>query len=155
MSNLIDENGVTTAIDATISFLGGSFGFNTSGTASEFVPQHIPDLNELDGFNRYTTAVEVEYADLTPGEEYGIYLFGLENDGTLSFSQTVTITGAAALPSFQQVLSDGQMMVNGQLGSDAQTLQSFELLATADGGGMITIDIVPDVGSDRQSRRAV
>lgn len=144
------DDGVATAVDFRIEFLGGGFQSVLTPAISNFnsVPRHSPELREIDGFSSATIGIRAIWEDLTPGAVYGVYVFGLEADDFDSFDQNISIAGATTLPSFNQVLIDGQLQVNDEMGTVARTLKSYEKVVAANLNGEIRITITPNPGSD-------
>ena len=146
-TDMMRDDGVATTVDLNLTAFG-SLNASTIGPISTELPRHNPVLTELDGHSRGSATVTARWEDLTPGNNYGVYVFGFERADGVSYSQSVVIAGATTLPAFDQVLVDGQLQVNDEVGTNTRTLQSFEHVVAADGSGHITLTITPNVGSD-------
>ena len=145
-SNLVNEDGTTTTIDVTLTVSNGT-GFTAAVVAST-LPTHDQSLSGLDG-EIYTTSnpLTATFGDLTPGGNYEIYVFGLENYMSYTNNQRVTITGAGTATVFDQTLTAGNMYVNGEQGDSSRTLASFAQTIIADSSGEIEVAVTPNAGT--------
>ncbi|MDV6031236.1 MAG: hypothetical protein F9B45_14270 [Phycisphaera sp. RhM] len=150
LNDLIDEAGNATTIDLLFDDNTGS---GTSTPSSSTLPSHTPSLAGIDGllysgpFGGPTVPIDVTWAGLTPGFEYDLYVFALENfQGT--FDQRVTITGDGTPITFNQVTSNGVLMINDEAGSNARTLESYAERVTATEFGTIRVRVEANAGSD-------
>ncbi len=144
--DMLRDDGMPTSIDLNLSAFG-SFNASTVGPSSSSIPQHTPSLIDIAGYSRATNTVTAVWDDLIPGQQYGIYVMGFESVSGANYSQTITISGASTLPSFTQTLTDGELQVNDEVGTNSRALTSFEKIVAADGNGRITITIAPEGGS--------
>ncbi|MFK8115500.1 MAG: hypothetical protein AB8B91_25110, partial [Rubripirellula sp.] len=142
--NMIDESGVATGIGLELSGFYGSG--STSTPSGSTVPVHSPSLSGLDGIlfssgNPY----DIIWTGLTPGFEYDLYAFGLENFAG-AFGQRVTIHGEGAPISFDQVLSNGTLLINDETGSSSRSLESYgeRVTATEYGTIRVYVEVIPD-----------
>ncbi|MEC8338793.1 MAG: zinc-dependent metalloprotease family protein, partial [Planctomycetota bacterium] len=145
-SNLINEDGTATAIDVTLSVSDGT-GFLAEVVAST-LPTHDQSLSGLDG-EIYTSSdpVTATFSDLTPGGNYEIYVFGLENYSSYVNNQRVTITGAGTATVFDQTLTAGNLYINSEQGDSGRSLSSFAETIIADSSGQIAIAVTPNTGT--------
>ncbi|MEO1616723.1 MAG: M12 family metallo-peptidase [Planctomycetota bacterium] len=148
--NLIDETGTRSGIDLFVHTVTGSGG-STPNTST--LPQHGQSLQAIDGvlfsgeFQNYIEPVGFTWAGLTPGRQYEIYVFGLENFvGT--FRQQVTISGAGQTIVMDQTLSNRTVWINDEAGSSSRSLESYAKFVTADEFGTIDIRVAPLSGSE-------
>ena len=149
LDNLIDEDGNATTIDLLFDDNTGS---GTSTPTGSSVPIHTPALGGLDGllysgpFGGVTAPIDVTWNDLTPGIQYDIYVFALENY-LGDYNQQVTITGAGAPISFAQVTTNGTLLINDEIGSNSRTLESYAERVTASEFGTIRVRVAANSGS--------
>lgn len=147
--NLTNEAGQSTAADLLFIDITGGGGSNpSSGT----LPTHSQSLAGLGGvlysgaFGGQIAPVQALWADLNPGAEYEVYVFGLENfAGT--FDQHVTITGSGTPVSFDQVTTNSTLWINGEVGSSARSLESYAQRVTATEYGTIEVRVEANSGS--------
>ncbi len=147
VNGLTDEEGTTTPYELTFY---GNDGYEIAAVpTANTVPAHIQSLEEIDGAI-FTEAAMLSavWSNLIPNQIYEIYVFGLEDFPDFFDDQQVTIQGAGAPVSFSQLLSDGELYVNGSLGSDLQLLDSSAVMVRADAFGQIIIDIEPNPETD-------
>ena len=149
LDNLIDEAGNTTTFDLVfVESTGSGTSFPTSGS----LPAHTPSLSGLDGvlfsgpFGGITTPIDVIWTGLTPGFQYDTYAFALENFQGV-YNQRVTITGDGTPISFNQVTTNGTLLVNDEVGSDSRSLESYAERVTATEFGTIRIRVEANAGS--------
>jgi len=150
-SNLIDEDGNATPFDLTLVETGAatpSCGANqvcgaTATPLASTIPTHSQSLSGIDG-QVFTDAhpVTLTWSDLTAGDNYEVYVFGLEGHFSSS-QQTVGITGGGTPITFAQNLNKNQLFVNDELGSSGRPLSSYAKIAAADSAGRITIQVTP------------
>lgn len=152
--NLSREDGLVTAVDIEASYQGsGSFSFtqNSRGVNnSNMLPRHGNDLTEIEGFSTLSNATVVfTWDNLTPGTQYAVYVFGLENtDSSDTFTQDITIAGATTLTTFTQTLTDGVLLVNDQPGTDQKKLTEYDKIVAASETGAITVTVAPAPGAN-------
>mgnify|MGYP003662818429 CR=1 FL=1 len=145
ISNLTRDDGLATPFDVTFQFqpgvsnLGSSSGSISTGT----LPQHTPVLNDVAGANQANGPLKITWSDLTPGADYGVYLFGLDGFGG-GDGQDVTITGDGIPFGFTQALSGTQLFVNDATGTSTQSIIDSEIAVTADPSGEIEILVTPN-----------
>ena len=146
-TNLMRDDGAATMVDISSTIFGSS-GASSPGPASSTVPRHIPSLTDLDAYsyNQTTNSFTSTWSDLTPGQEYGVYIFGYENRAQ-TYINDVTLTGANTV-TFLQTLTNGNLYINDSVGSSSEKLDSYRKLVTADASGEIDITIVRGAGSD-------
>ncbi|MCD0461718.1 Calx-beta domain-containing protein [Roseiconus lacunae] len=144
--NLLGEDGNRTPFDVQSDIAGTSFTYSSSPNANT-IPQHTQSLANLAGFSTNSTgnSFTSTISDLTPGEQYRIYLFAHETTGS-TFSQEVTLVGDNTI-SFTQSLTHGNLHVNASQGSNNEQLDSYAELVTADANGEIAVSIAPASGS--------
>ena len=135
------DDGLATSVDLDLTAFGG-FNAGTQGASSSNIPRHSPSLFELGGFSAGTQTVTAVWGDLTPNQDYGVYVFGFE-ERTGDYEQMVSIVGDTVLPSFTQTLTEGELQVNDEVGTSSRALKSFEHVVAADGSGEITVTISP------------
>ena len=157
-SNLIDETGAATQFDLQISttFAGGANN-DTATPLAATIPQHTQSLVGIDRLvyvdsGNGNHSFNATWSDLNPAATYEVYVFGLESivEGTpFVDNQQVTIAGAGAPIVFNQnPVSLGNLWVNDQIGSSAQTLESYRKLLSPTASGEIDITIALNPGSD-------
>ncbi len=136
LTNLIDEQGNSTAFDLSVAGFGG---VSTGSPPASQLPIHTQSLSGVDGnfFGSNNTAT-MTWSDLDPTRDYEVYVFGLDN---FTNNQNVTITGAGAPVTFAQNYPPNTLLVNGAIGSSAQTLESFAETITPTASGQIVIDV--------------
>ena len=150
-ANVADENGNATPFDLTIIEAGPATSScaanqvcsaNATPIAST-IPTHSQSLSGLDG-QIFSDAhpVTLTWSDLTAGDSYEVYVFGLEGYYS-SIQQTVQISGTGSPGTFVQNLNQNQLFVNGEMGSSGRPLSSYAKIATADGAGRIMIQVSP------------
>lgn len=144
--NLGSESGDTTDFDLSISVAAGAFSDFTSEPIDSTIPQHSVNLTNIDGqiFTSGTT-IDFVWSDLNPDLDYEIYVFAVD-DFFDSIEQSVTIVGDATT-SFEQRFTQGQLIINDQIGSSSQDLSSYGLVVGADSNGQISITIDPIAGT--------
>ncbi|WP_167546552.1 reprolysin-like metallopeptidase [Stieleria maiorica] len=145
-TDLIAEDGTTSDVDLTSSIFGSASSSSFSPPLTS-IPQHTQSLANLDGYSVETTGetFNATWSDLIPGEQYRVYVFGLESrDG--SFIQDVEFIGANST-SFTQTLVDGELFVNDAAGSSSNPLDLYARLITADPSGSIRVLVSPADGS--------
>ena len=148
LTDLLDESGTNSPFDLLfVDPFGGGGSTPTSGT----IPTHSNSLSGIDGvlysgpFNGIVDPIEVIWSDLTPGIQYDVFSFALENfAGT--FNQRVTIEGADAPIVFDQVTSNGTLLINDEVGSSARSLDSYAERVTASQYGTIRIHVAANTG---------
>jgi hypothetical protein len=157
-SNLIREDGLTTAVDLTLGPpTSQSFGNGTSDPATETVPIHTPDLTDTGGVlfwsrSSGSNVVNANWQGLTVGGLYNIYVLAAERFNGIEpdINHTVTITGAGSddPAPFVQTTSGfgGELRVNDQQGDSSRTLESFALPVTANGSGDINVQFARNDG---------
>ncbi len=143
--NLIDENGVPTAVDLRYEGL-----LTSDTTAFAFVPNspHIPahsnPLANIDGVVSDAAAISFRFSELVPSQSYKVWVFGGQTT-TGAFADAfhrVTISGSGAPVSFNQDIANiGDLWINDQIGSN-DPLESFALAVTASPTGELLIDVV-------------
>jgi hypothetical protein len=145
--NLKKESGASTIVDIELASTGGTFSnFATTPNAST-IPIHT---NVLTGLSDYfyesgDPLWTFTFNDLVPGDTYNVYVFGLRG---FEMHNAVTISGGSPSIHFaQDSTTPGNLWINGELGNNARTLQSFAELMTADGSGEITITVAGPVNS--------
>ncbi len=147
-NNLVDENGNATVIDLAIDELSnGSWNDFEATPNANTIPQYANSLANIDG-QIFTNAdpIRLTYQDLTPGTDYEIYVFSLDTFFA-SIEQNVTITGAGAPVSFDQIFDSGELAVNGSIGDSNEALASYAQVIEADSNGEIIIDVTPLAGT--------
>ena len=150
-ANLAAEDGIATPFDLTIVETGPATPTCPANQvcsagatpAAATIPTHSQSLSGLDG-QIFSDAhpVTLTWSDLTAGDRYEVYVFGLEGHFS-SVQQTVQISGGGAPISFAQNLNRNQLFVNGEMGSSARPLSSYAKIAAADSAGRITIQVSP------------
>lgn len=151
--SLSREDGLATAIGFEASYQpagGFQFSHNSRGVNnSNMLPRHGNDLTDIEGFSTLTDATAVfTWDNLTPGSQYAVYVFGLENTPTGgTFTQDITIAGATTLATFTQELTDGVLWVNDALGTDQKRLTEYDKVVAASGSGTITVTVAPASGA--------
>ncbi len=151
VSDLPFDDGTPSPIDLTLQYdtSGGlSFRYSTAPADSSSKPQHHPNLDEIDGFNSGTAELTATWRDLVPGRTYGVYVLGLDGSADEYHGQSVTIRGSTTLPSFTQNLVKDQLQINDSVGSQNQSLASYEQTVPANADGEITIEIAPMANTD-------
>jgi len=139
IGNLIDESGALSGVGFSIN---SNSTFTTAATGST-LPQHSQSLAGLDDYMFGTGAATATFSGLNPGQGYFVWAFGLRG---FSMGNDVSIIGGGPAVSFDQDDdTPGNLWVNGELGSDARTLQSFAAVQTADSAGQISIRILDDL----------
>ena len=145
LTDLIDETATRTTIDLTVAYNDGSgFGTFFSTPDPARIPSHTNSLADIGGVLVDESGLTFTFKELTAGNDYEIFVFS--GNGVNTFSQDVTITGATALPTFTQDSLAGDF-VNDRVGSNA-SLSTFAIVATADGGGQIRIDVLQSTVDD-------
>lgn len=149
LENLPDEAGNATTIDLLFDDNTGS---GTSSPSSGTIPQHTPSLAGVDGllysgpFQGVITPIDVTWTGLTPGFEYDLYVFAVENFGD-SYNQRVTITGEGTPVVFDQITTNGVLLVNDEVGNNGRTLESYAERITANEFGTIRVRVEANAGS--------
>ncbi|MFT5191610.1 MAG: hypothetical protein ACI9DF_004572 [Verrucomicrobiales bacterium] len=141
--NMTRDDGVVTGVDLAINYGSGGPGSNSAGALASTKPSHLPNLGAIDGFSFGNSSVTATWSDLVPGQDYGVFVFGLDNDATRALSQTVEISGATTLPTFTQNLVEQQLMVNDSTGSSAQNLETYEKVVAASSLGEVQVTVNP------------
>lgn len=148
-TDLRDETGDTTIVDLATTQTGFQVGTNGTTASAGTIPNYTHSLTGISGltFARGSSpSTTFQWQSLTPGQTYELYVFGL-TDATTAARNRVTITGGGSSIAFDQVLTTGNLWVNGQVGNSSSALTSFVVETTANGSGQITIQIVPVPGS--------
>ena len=111
------------------------------------IPQHANVLTNVDG-QIYTSgdSITLTYSDLTPGVDYEIYVMALEGFFS-SIEQEVTISGAGAPVTFNQIFNLNELFINDQIGDSSRSLNEYAQVITANGSGQIVIDVDPLAGT--------
>ncbi len=149
LENLVNENGQATDVDLEFVRISGG---GTSTPTSGSIPTHSQSLAALDGvlysgsFGGVVEPIDVIWDDLTPGAAYEVYVFALENFAD-TFDQRVTILGEGPAVSFNQVTSNGTLLINDETGSSGRSLQSYAETIRATAYGTIRIRVEADNGS--------
>lgn len=138
LNNLIDESGAATSYSFTMNH-GSPF---TTAVNPVTVPQHSNPLDLIADYYFGTGIGTAQFSNLAAGQEYYVWVFGLRG---FTMNNRITITGGGSPIHFDQVGTAGQLFVNGEMGDQTRTLQSYALVQTADASGVIgfTLDIVP------------
>ncbi len=146
-TDLQRDDGVATETDLSSRIIG-AIRESSSSPESASIPRHAPSLGAIDGYSYTTSNKEftVTWSDLVAGQEYGVYVFGLE-DQSGTYAQDVTLAGVGAV-SFTQTLSDGVLQVNDAAGSSESRLLDYQRVVTADASGEIGLTVAPASGSD-------
>jgi hypothetical protein len=138
--NLLNESGTPTVVDIELASTSGAFSdFSTTPNPST-IPTHT---NVLTGLNDYFYGGGVwtfTFSDLLPGDAYNVYVFGLR--GFVLGNDVAISGGSPSIHFVQSSTTAGNLWINGELGSNTRTLQSFAEPMTADGSGEITITVV-------------
>ena len=148
-NNLLAEDGISTVFDLTLN--GGTpASFFVASIDSRTLPQHTQSIAGLAG-HLHTTGgtITAIWNDLTPGTDYEIYVFGLENFVGMSDEQRITITGAGTPVSFTQQLSSGNLHINDEEGNNNRNLGSYAKIIEANHLGQIAIDVAPTASTKR------
>ncbi len=129
--NLLAEDGTISPFDLTVISSVGTVSSTSAAVNSSTVPIHTQPLNNLDGqIYTFGNAVEFVWSDLTPGNDYEVYVFGLE--GFLQpINQAVLITGAGVPTSFSQFFGLNTLVVNDQVGSSSRNLSEYASIIEA------------------------
>ncbi len=142
-TNLIDDTGAATGLSISVESLNDSgTGNDTPAFPAGQIPSHDYDLSGLNG-NVYSFGdMLVTWHHLTPGALYDVWVFTGE---TGFVNQDVTISGGGAAIVYNESFSTNTLHINGQLGSSANTLDSYltfgslNFQQTADAAGEIRI----------------
>ena len=146
VNDLVDESGNTTPFDLTLT--GSNSNHFAATVNASTLPVHDQSLTGIDG-QIYTSlqSVTAVWSDLNSSAEYEIYVFGLESFTGFLDDQTVTITGDGTAVQFTQLLSNGNLYVNGEVGDSTRSLQSYAHVVSPDGNDQITISVTANDGS--------
>jgi PEP-CTERM motif len=146
INHLIDETGNPTSLSLSFSAPSGSY-FSGVALNASTVPIHTPSLafsGNIDTSGTAGLTFSAQWSGLVANSLYDIWVFGTRYQASLN--QTVTITGAGAFYSFVQSGTATQLIVNGSVGSSANTLQSYADPILSSATGTITITATGVVG---------
>jgi Ca2+-binding RTX toxin-like protein len=152
-SDLIREDGSASMFDLTIGPTVQAGGTSAgSNPDSDTVPIHSPLLDDVGSLLLWTNAMIANWAGLTAGEKYNVYVMTVERFSGTDINQTVTILGDGSddPAPFTQTTTGfgGELLINTQQGDSSQLLEDFALTVTADSSGEIDIQLVRDDGED-------
>ncbi|NER03312.1 MAG: PEP-CTERM sorting domain-containing protein [Okeania sp. SIO3C4] len=141
-NDLIDETGLTTDVDITLSSANFIGNFNANVLAST-IPTHPNPIDNIAGnfFSFSGSPLEITFSDLVPNQTYSYWLFGLR-DGFGGTNQDFMVNGL----SFNQTAGSRVLAINDQLGTNTSTLDSYGISITADALGQIITTISPNNG---------
>lgn len=141
LTDLQDDTGAASGIDLVINVdttPGSNEAFTPPGSE---LPIYTSPLAGIDGAYTDIGNIELTFQDLNPGESYQLYIFAGDS---FSGDQLVTISSpdtGTTITSFAQPHSADQLVINDQIGSSTQSLQTYGVDAAADSNGEIQIRI--------------
>lgn len=146
-TNLIDETGVTTGVDVNVSSPGPVTPFGAAVLGAT-IPVHSNPLNNIGGsiFDSSFSGnqLTITFANLVPNQTYLYWLFGLRDSSISNLDQNVLVNGVSFNQSAIPAGSPGKLLVNDQIGSNAQNLQSYGIPITTNALGQIITTITPN-----------
>jgi hypothetical protein len=136
LENLQNETGATTSIDLHVdqSLNRRSF-VNFSGSQ---IPTHDPALNTINAFLTAPNGTNANWRGLEPLTQHDVYVFFYDFIGEFD-EYNVTLSGDGTPVVFNVAKSDGQLWINDQRGTSAQTLESYAKQVVSDQNGEINI----------------
>lgn len=139
--DLINEDGVATGIDLTTAFQSTGFVFNASGSIP-VLPNHPNSLEDLIGGFLTEDSMTLTWSDLTPGQEYELWVFTTEATSWDAY-QSVDIVGQSALPTFTMDTFNRRnvLLINDTIADPSRTLADDAQRAIADATGQIQITV--------------
>lgn len=152
LTNLIAENGAITNVDFTVnSNVGTVRGYDIT-LAATIIPTHSNSLANIGGYfhndlqdNDTLTAV---FSELDATSFYKVWVFITR---TTTVDTNTTITGGGSPITFRSAGAFSNLFINGQLGSNSRTLDSYALQVLPSNSSAITISWTEGPASNRYS----
>lgn len=142
-TNLIDETGAITGVNLSNSTTGTLAFFTVVAPNAATLPSHTTSLASLAG-NTYDSAFSTglltsTFSGLTANAAYNVWVVGIRG-GATALGQAITITGSGAPIALAQNAAANNYVVNGLLGSSANSFASYAIQVMSSATGTITID---------------
>ncbi len=135
-TGLIDEAGNPSNFTVTVSGEVSVIPHGTPVFPANQIPIHTPSLLGIDGNVIPTDDFSVDWGGLVPGELYDVWVF---TGGGTGNEQKVDIEGDNAPITYWETPTGNTLWINGQAGSNANSLDSYAVQQTADFSGEIQI----------------